>query len=422
VKPLKISDNGRYFTKDGAPFFWLGDTIWPAASAYNEEELEYYFGRRAAQGFTVAHIMIPWVSLGGELFAVRVGDSMENMPFWLNNNPATPNEEYFKLVDRVVRIAAKYNMYVVILPCGGGNATFVDINKVITAGNARAYARWVAERYKDEPNVIWSNGFDTQPWNYEDVAREFAAGIRESGTRQLMTYHACGPHSSSHFHNEDWLDMNFIQTWADYKLIPEMVAADYDKKPAKPVVHVEGAYEDGVEYPTGPINSYLVRWQAYMSILSGASHSYGHNDMWRKTPHWRDCVDAKGANEMKVLKDFFTSLEWWKLKPDLTLIDTQGLTYLGFASDVRMRCAAAISEDGDFAVVYFTSRMELPVYVNRIGMGKPIRVIWIDPTTGKHISECIVSGHEKRNPDGIPGLFAFTSPPCCDDAILLLRA
>jgi hypothetical protein len=398
---LTVSENGHYFLKDGKPFFWLGDTIWPAACAYSEDDLEFYFNRRKEQGFTVVHIMIPWVSFGGELCAVEESDTTDNMPFWLDNNPATPNEEYFKLVDMVIKIAAKFDIYVVILPCGGGSGTFVDYNKVITRDNARAYAKWVADRYKDRPNVIWANGFDMQPWNYEEVTREFTAGILESGTKQLMSFHPCGAASSSYFHNEDWLDMNFIQTWADYEQIPKMVTADFYRKPHKPVVHVEGAYESGTEYHTGPITSRLVRWQAYVSILSGGFHTYGHNDLWRKTPYWRDCVDAKGANELTILKDFFTSLEWWKLKPDLTL----------FTPGTWRARAAAISEDGDFAIIYFPSRMELPVNINRIGGGGPVSAIWIDPSNGKKISEYVVSGD----------LHSFTSPPCCDDAILLLK-
>ena len=397
---LKISENGRYFTKDGVPFFWLGDTIWPAPCAYSEEELEFYFNRRREQGFTAAHIMAPWVSFGGDLCAVKEGDTMDNIPMWLNNNPATPNEEYFKLVDMVVRIAAKYEIMVVILPCGGGSGTFIEYNKIITAENARAYARWISGRYKDEPNVIWANGFDMRPSCYEDITREFAAGIREGGARQLMSYHPCGAASSSYFHNEDWLDMNFIQTWADYKLIPEMVYEDYSKQPCKPVVHVEGAYESGAEYPA-PIDSRLVRWQAYMSCLSGGFHTYGHNDLWRKTPYWRECVNSKGAGEMTVLKNFFTSLEWWKLWPDLSLI----------ASEIPKgrSAAAAVSEDNDFAVVYFSTRMELKIHSGRVG-GKSARAVWVDPASGKRISENAVSGKTHD----------FTSPACCDDAILLL--
>ena len=396
---LKISDNGRYFVKDGAPFFWLGDTIWPAPCAFSEEELEFYFSRRKAQGFTVAHIMIPWVSFDGTLFAVKEGDTMDNMPMWLNNNPATPNEEYFKLVDRVIQIAAKHDIIIVMLPCGGGGGTFVVHKKVITADNARAYARWLSNRYKDEPNIIWANGFDMPAWSFEDVAREFVAGIKEGGAKQLMSYHACGAASSSYFHDEDWLDMNFIQTWTDYEQIPKMITSDYHRKPPKPVVHVEGAYESGIEY-SFTVTSRMVRWQAYVSVLAGGFHTYGHNDIWRKSPYWRECVDSKGANEMTILKNFFTSLEWWKLQPDMTL----------FGKQMWKGRAAAISQDNDFAVIYFTSRMDLSIGIGRIGAGGPVRAIWIDPTTGKQVSETVVNGERH----------SFTSPACCDDALLLI--
>jgi len=398
---LEISENGHYLTKNGEPFFWLGDTIWPAPCAYSEEELEFYFKRRNEQGFTVIHIMLTWVSLSGELVAVKDGDVISNMPMWLNNDPATPNAEYFKLVDMVVKLAAKYEMVLVILPCGGGGGTFVGSDNIITVKNVRAYARWLADRYKNEPHIIWANGFDVQPWLYEEIAREFAAGIRESGTEQLMSYHPCGGLSSSFFHTEDWLDMNFIQTWADYNSISRMVLADYYRKPHKPVIHVEGAYESGIEYTTAPITSRIVREQAYTSILCGGFHTYGHNDLWRKTPYWRECVDSKGANELTILKGLFSSFKWWKLKPDLTL----------FAAEMWKRQAAAISEDADFAVFYFASRMELPINIGRVGNGGPVNVTWIDPASGKVVGESVANGE----------MYMFTSPACCDDALLILK-
>ena len=398
---LTISENGHYLLKNGTPFFWMGDTIWPAPCAYSEEELEYYFSRRREQGFTVIHIMITWVSFGGELFAVNEGDAVSNMPMWLNNDPSTPNEEYFKLVDMVVRLAAKHDMILVILPCGGGSGTFIGEVKIITEENVRKYVRWVAERYKNEPHIIWANGFDLQPWLYEEITREFAAGIKESGAKQLMSFHPCGGTSSSYFHPEEWLDINFIQTWEEYNIVGRMVTADYNRKPHKPVIHVEGAYESGIEYRTAPITSRIVRQQAYTSYLCGGFHTYGHNDMWRKTPYWRDCVDSKGANELTILKNFFTSFDWWKLKPDITL----------FGSETWRNQAAAISEDEDFAIIYFTSRMELPVSIGRIGKGGQVKATWIDPVSGKEIKEFNVNGEAHK----------FTSPACCDDAILIIR-
>src|SRR5687768_12098313 len=50
---LGISGSGRHFTLDGAPFLWLGDTVWLLAQLPSREDLELHLGTRAQQGFTV---------------------------------------------------------------------------------------------------------------------------------------------------------------------------------------------------------------------------------------------------------------------------------------------------------------------------------------------------------------------------------
>ena len=398
---LEVSGNGHYFVKDGEPFFWLGDTIWPAPSAYSDEELEFYFKRRHEQGFTIAHITLPYISFDG-VFAAVPGASADDMPMWRNNNPATPNEEYFERVDRIIRRADKFGLLLSLGPCGGGGGTLVDRYKLITVDNARPYGRWLAERYKDFPNIVWSAGFDVPPWCFEDIAIEFTAGIKEGGDEHILFYHPCGGTSSNHFHNEDWLSANMIQTWAAYELIPKMVTADYHRKPYKPIVLAEGAYEAGTEYPTKPITARLARRQAYASYLSGGFHTYGHNDFWRKTPYWRECLESKGAKSMSVLKDFLTSLEWWKITPYQSLFDA-------WVSEAH---SAAISEDGDFAIVYFAHREELPIRTGRVCAGEPVRAVWVDPENGNRTDAGLINEQ----------VHAFTSPPSCDDAILLLTS
>ena len=50
---LTINARKRGFLKDGAPFFWLGDTAWLLFSRLNDDEIEVYLRNRAAKGFTV---------------------------------------------------------------------------------------------------------------------------------------------------------------------------------------------------------------------------------------------------------------------------------------------------------------------------------------------------------------------------------
>jgi len=400
---LRVSENKRYFVRDGKPFFWMGDTMWPAVSWYTMEELEKYFKIRNEQGFTVTHFMLPWNQFEGTEDFLKIKLPPEVLPLWHDNNPAKPNEAYFEKLDQIIALAAKYDILVTILPNGGGGGTHVEKEKIITMENIRTYAKFLGKRYRDEPNIVWVNGFDLPPWMHQDLALEFNAGLlEEDGGNHLLFYHPCGATSSSHFHNEDWLSGNFIQTFEHIDMILPLVTADYNRYPAKPVVFVEGAYEAGTEYATAPITSWHAREQAYWAYLSGAFHTYGHNDLWRKLPSWEDAMYSRGARQMKVLKDVFTSLDWWKLVPDNKLINQFS----------RKGHVAARSFENDFAIIYYAHRWTLDVEIGRLGGGKPITGEWIDPQNGEQMGKAVFTDPVCR----------ITSPAGCDDAILLLTS
>jgi hypothetical protein len=229
---LRVSDTGHYLLKDGAPFFWLGDTAWSLVNRYSREEAEDYLERRRKQGFSVEHIMLLFD--GGPGITTPATNSEGAEPF-LKMNPDTPNEAYFRNVDELIRLALRKDLTMVILACGGSGGSFVKKKKIITKENARNYGKWLGLRYGKMPNIIWANGFDLKPWDHEEVAKEFAAGLREGdGGSHLITYHPSGGASSSYFHRESWLDLNIIQTWADYLKIYPMVTADYLRVPRDP--------------------------------------------------------------------------------------------------------------------------------------------------------------------------------------------
>jgi len=401
---LRVSDTGHYLLKDGAPFFWLGDTAWSLVNRYSREEAEDYLERRRKQGFSVEHIMLLFD--GGPGITTPATNSEGAEPF-LKMNPDTPNEAYFRNVDELIRLALRKDLTMVILACGGSGGSFVKKKKIITKESARNYGKWLGLRYGKMPNIIWANGFDLKPWDHEEVAKEFAAGLREGdGGSHLITYHPSGGASSSYFHRESWLDLNIIQTWADYLKIYPMVTADYLRVPPRPVVMAEGAYEEGPEYPTAPITPLLVRKQAYWSYLAGGFHSYGHNDIWRKNPTWREALEAPGARQMGVLKKIFISRPWWKYVPDQSV-------FAKGASDEKTLNAAARSTVGDGIVVYLSSLVTVSINMNKITAGRVVRASWVNPETGDRT----VAGDFPNT-----GQRTFTTPLSWQDAVLLLNA
>jgi hypothetical protein len=401
---LKVSANGRYLVQNGKPFFWLGDTVWSLFTLYSPQEAEVYLKHRRQQGFTVEHTMIAFN--GGPGLKTRSSNPEGYQP-WLNANPATPNEAFFKNVDHILDVARQEGLFVVIMPCGGSSGSFVNKDKVFTRQNVRAYGKWLGRRYKDVPNIIWGNGFDLEPWEYVDVAQELAAGLREGdGGAHLITYHPSGGNSSSYFQEERWLDFNIIQTWSDYWRSNPMVLADYSRLPVKPVVMAEGAYEEGPEYPSRPITPLVVRKEANWSFLGGGFHTYGHNDMWRHNPAWRQSMDSPGAQQMGILKKIFAGRQWWKLAPDPSVF------VLGAGSDKTLN-AAARSTDGDNVVVYLSSRTTVTIDLSKITAGNKVRATWVNPETGEQTSAGEFP-HASRH--------QFTTPGPGEDAVLLLDA
>ena len=399
---LRVSDNGHYFVKDGQPFFWLGDTAWSIVNRYSLDEIEFYLEHRRKQGFTVVHVM--GVFDGGPGLQTPATNLEGEVPF-LNNNPATPNDRYFRNVDSVVKLAHQKGLFVVFQACGGSGGAFVKVKKVITEANAKAYGRWLGQRYKEMPNIIWGNGFDLPPWDHEEITREFAAGLREGdGGTHLISLHPAGGNSSSYFHNEDWLSANIIQVWTHYLRIYPMTYCDYMRSPAKPVIMAEGCYEAGVEYQVKPITPLIVRKQAYWSFLAGGYHTYGHNDIWRKNPNWRESLDAPGARQMGILKKILTSRQWWKLVPD------QSIFAAGASGDDTLNVAAR-SAEGDSVIVYLSSPTTVSIQLRKITLSETVRAAWVNPQSGEEKVIGEFPNHGSRS---------FKTPDGQMDAVLLL--
>ncbi len=219
--------------------------------------------------------------------------------------------------------------------------------KFITVANARAWAKWLARRYKDVPTIVWSMTPEAKP-EFVPILRELAAGLHEGdGGSHLITFKPDpAPYSSSFIHGERWLDFDSMQTWKQVELIYPFVTKDYNLKPVKPVLMAEGAYERGSEYGFD-VTPLWIRRQAYYSFLAGAHHTYGHNDSWRVLPTWKQALDAPGATQLGILKKVFEDRkEWWNLVPDQDVFASGGNT------SGQILNLAARHKDGRWIIAY----------------------------------------------------------------------
>jgi hypothetical protein len=279
--------------------------------------------------------------------------------------------------------------------------------KLITVKNARAWAQWLAERYKDVPTIVWSMTPEAKP-EFLPVLRELAAGLHAGdGGRHLITFKPDpAPFSSGFAHEAKWLDFNSMQTWNSVKLIYPMVTKDYRRKPVKPVLMAEGAYEAGSEYGFA-VTPLWVRRQAYYSYLCGGHFTYGHNDSWRVLPTWKKALDAPGAVQMGVLKKILLGRkEWWNLVPDQTLFSSGGKT----EGDVLS--LAARHRDRLWTLVYLAKETTFAINMGKVSKGKSAHAFWIDPKTGVLTDIGLLPTSTEKK---------FATPEGWEDALLVLE-
>ena len=395
---LKVSENKRFLvTRDGKPFFWMGDTGWELFHRLNKADAGSYFKKRGEQGFNVIQAVVL-----AELDGLHTPNANGDTPL-LHDDPLQPNAAYFNYIDTILDLAAKNNIYIALLPTWGDKLYKNKWGKgpeIFNESNAYAYGKWIGARYKNHTNIIWVIGGDRSPRdNSSDVAiwREMAKGINDglgSGNEGLMTFHPQpdGTSSSSQWFQEDkWLDVNMLQT-GHCRDTPvwELVSDDYNKHPIKPVVNGENIYE---EMPVcfnpkelGYANAYDVRKSAYLSVFAGAcGHTYGCGpviwfskkgaDFFSAFHSWDEALNLSGANEMKYLKSLIESRPMLERIPDQKMLLDSGC-------GVSERIQATRGKD--YAFIY--SAYGMPVHVKmHVISGNQVNASWYDPRSGKSL-------------------------------------
>ena len=392
---LQVSANGRFLEKkDGAPFYYLGDTAWELFHRLDREEAAIYLENRAKKGFTVIQAVVL-----AELDGLHSPNPYGHLPLE-GDDPMHPNEAYFEHVDYIVNQAAALGLYIGMLPTWGDkfNKKWGVGPEIFTPDNAEAYGAFLGARYRDKP-IIWILGGDRNPEDDEDLAivRRMAAGLEKGdGGAHLMTYHPQGASNSAQwFHADEWLDFNMFQSGHGQQHIPnyEQNWKNYGLEPVKPTLDGEPRYEDhpiNWKPEMGWFDEWDVRQAAYWGALSGAcGHTYGDHNIWQmwqpgrdpisaaRTP-WQQAIDHPGAAQMGHMRRLLTLRPWYRLVPDDDLLASDPSAGAG-------RIVGAIADDNSFALLY--TPMGDPLEINAARwQNRSIRAWWFDPRTGDTIA------------------------------------
>lgn len=397
---LRVSDNKRYLQhENGSPFFWLGETAWLLPSRSNRDEVDYLMAETRKNGFNVLQISvlhtIPAMNSYGK-WALPNGFDFKNIG-------KVGEYNYWQHVDYIVERAKNNGIYVGIVCVWG---TPVQ-QKQMSVEDAKKYGKFLAERYKQYPNIIWLIGGDIRGDVQPEVWQALAKSIRAIDSNHLMTFHPRGRTSSvTWFNDEDWLNFNMFQSGhrrygqrfgdGDYPIEENteednwrFVESSLAASPLKPVIDGEPSYE---EIPHGLHDSNERYWQAedvrryaYWSVFAGSfGHTYGHNSTMQmlrpgyqasfgaKKPWW-EAIHDPGCQEMKYVKKLILAFPFFDRIPDQSVIvNTNGVQY-----------ERVIATRGkDYMLIYnYTNRLT-EIDMTKIS-GNKKKAWWYSPVTGQ---------------------------------------
>jgi hypothetical protein len=402
--PVKIAEGGRYLVdRNGAPFLIAGESPQALMVNLSEKDAEVFYANRRSHGFNAV-----WINLlcrpgtGGR----ADGSTYDGLlPFKTPDDFATPNEAYFARCDRMIRLAEKHSLLVILDPC----ETIDHLKPMLKNGpeKCREFGRYLGKRYKDFDNLLWMHGNDFQTWkdrNHDAVVEAVARGIRDEDRHHLHTVELNYLVSGS-LDDPSWAPL--IELSAAYTYYPTyaQVLKEYNRKNARPVLMIESDYE--FERESTPA---VLRRQEYWSILAGAAGQlYGNGYTWPFKPGWKEKLDTPGAVQMAHVQALFLPRPWHRLIPDqkhsvviagygtFDSTTTEGNVY-GMTSDY---VTAGRTPDGSLAMAYLPSRRTVTVDMTQLAA--PATVRWYDPSRGTYLP---VRGSPLPNKDKQ----AFTPP------------
>ncbi|MFW6309291.1 MAG: glycoside hydrolase family 140 protein [bacterium] len=412
-----VSDNKRFLQfENGRPFFWLGDTAWLLFMRLNRMEVEKYLENRAENGYNVIQAMvihgIPETNVYGN-------NAFKNKDF---TKPVTEGGiySYWNNIDYVINKARNKGLYMALVPVWGSVVKSGFLNEK----EALVYGEWLANRYKDYPNIFWLIGGDIKGDTRPEVWKTLGKTIKKNAPHHLMTFHPFGRRQSSMwFHNQDWLYFNMFQSghrrYDQIKEEPEeiwkgednwrYVEEDLAKEPPKPTLDGEPSYEgipQGLHDPDEPFwQAEDCRRYAYWSVMAGAcGHTYGHGSIMQMhkptmgeggygvKDFWYDAIYAPGGQQMKYLKKLILSRPYFERIFDQSLI----------AGDEGERYERVIACRGqDYLLAYSYTGRTFSLNMEKIS-GDRVKTWWYNPRNGTniYIGEYTNTGIQKFNPPG----------------------
>jgi len=381
-----VSDDRRTLVdQHGDPVLLHAETAWAMMQSLTPDEISAHLERRATQGFNAILVTpFPWIGQEGEDH--RTPDGLE--PF--DGDVARPEPAYWRRLDRLLATARGLGITVFLAP-GGAAPEFEAAGLDFDAERARELGEAMGARYARTPGIVWLMGVDykAEYWDeYDPQLLGFVEGLRAGGAAQPVTVQYYNEDSTS-WDNPRWRGVYNLEAAYTYRPAYGPVGTAYDRH-AAPVMLVESNFEEENNEGGPETTDESLRRQVLWTYTSGGiGTAYGHRAIWPFEDGWERFVDTEAVAQLGRLHALVAALDWWRLVPDDGLLTegagaqiTTGTQNGGFADVLESdHATAAISGDGDLALVYVPTARTIVLDTARFAPGARVR--WVDPASGE---------------------------------------
>ncbi|HUX84565.1 MAG TPA: DUF4038 domain-containing protein [Chitinophagaceae bacterium] len=422
--PLKLSPNGRWLMDGrGRPFLIREISAWGLIQALPEPEEIAFMDSVKAKGFNT--LLVSLISYDTR-FAGGPPDWQGIAPFRIHWDFSTYNPLYFDHADRVLRLAEAKGFLVLLVPCylgykGDRNQGWWDelLDPHNNPVKSLLYGRFLGNRYKDFPNILWVAGGDNSGKDslYLHMAN-IIEGIREFDKSHLWTGHfesaPATVWSTGNPLYSRYMDIDGLYDFTESSLgkdQPQYRAEINQYRKGKMIFQLDQSYEQDIPHTADNEDS-TIRRKNYEGLLCGcagtsfcpgqpANPEYVFKD-------WRPLMNTVGMREATHCFRLMASIPWYLLVPDT-----------GNKAIIRGKCiygsrdyiCSAMASDRSCYIAYLPRARSITVHLSGI-RGKWFRARWYDPRSGREMIIGLLS-------TALPHVLA---PPSRGDWILVAAA
>jgi hypothetical protein len=409
---LKISDDRRYLVHaDGTPFLWIGETAWYATWKATMKEWRDYVDIRAGQRFSVLQIS----PIGSE--NKNTASASENMSV---RKDGTPDPLFWKELEDKIAYANDKGLLVFIVGVGKAWRDLFAENT-----HNQPFEAYIAGRFAGFM-ISFSPSFDEL---YNPANDSIAMELKKL-TLHLVTQHPGTNYEANlKYRNVPSVDFCGLQSGHHggnlikaYNAARSWTLDMWNGSPVKPVIDIEAMYDAYGNDEAKNWREKDARKLGWIAWLSGSrGYTYGAGDVPPKVPlgsggvwsfnkdssaydYWRKAVLWPSSGQMTIMRNFFASIEWWRLVPSHELIQNQ-------PEDETLKMVVSIAREDELLLAYLPDnniiKLDLTVFSGSL-KGK-----WLNPVTGNYIS---------IDRPVIPASgVSFSRPEGWEDAILFLK-